>query len=208
MNGQEYFSLNPGLFSEKTQWSYQNLKSLCKELGLGGGGNRIDLELKLQRWHVARTESDENLVPSNDCEENLPMNVLGSNFNVLKIVPPSKRGGKNRKRQPLIPVVSSDSDNKENYCCISPPRNNCPGTPAKSILKQDSRFEKCPPSATKMQNISFSPYNKVRVIPHRIFDIEIFDEDSIGYDNENDDDSSQMDNDDLDSDSENSMEYE
>ena len=209
MNGQEYFSLNPGLFSERTQWSYQSLKSLCKELGLGGAGKRSDLELKLQRWHVARTECDENLVPSNDFEENLPMNVLGSNFNVLKMMPPSKKGGKNKKRQPLIPIVSSESEDKENYCCVSPVRINCPGTPAKSILKQDSKFEHCPPSATKMQNISFSPYNKVRVIPHRIFNIEAFDEYSDGCDDDDEHNQiSEIENHEEDSDSESSMECE
>lgn len=225
MNGQEYFSINPGLFSEKNQWTYQNLKSLCKELGLGGAGKRSELELKLQRWHVARTEEDENLVPSKDYEENLPMNVLGSNFNILKIVPPNQNGNKKTKRGPLIPPL--DYDDKENYNCVSPIRNNCPGTPGKSILKQDSRYETCPPSASKLQNISFSPFNKVRVIPHRIFDIESFDENENSDIEEDDDFDNQNQNQHNnqyqngnqiligldaeyaeDSDSENSMEYE
>ena len=190
------------------------MKSLCKELGLGGAGKRSELELKLQRWHVARTEEDENLVPSKDYEENLPMNVLGSNFNILKIVPPNKNGNMKKRRGPLLPPI--DFEDKENYNCVSPVRNNCPGTPGKSILKQDSRYETCPPSASKLQNISFSPFNKVRVIPHRIFNIESFDENS---DSENDFDNeieNEKDGDDFlgldaedcdDSDSENSMEY-
>ena len=177
MNGEEYFTLNPGLFSEKTQWTYQNLKSLCKELGLGGNGKRCELEAKLENWHLMRARGGETLVPSQDDVENLPMNVLGSNFNILKIVPPTEReqkGNRNKKRLALITPI--ESENKENYCCVSPVRNLCPATPVKSILKQDSRSENCPVSATKLHGIKFSPFNKVRVIPHRIFHIEAFDE--------------------------------
>lgn len=208
MNGEEYFTLNPGLFSEKTQWTYQNLKSLCKELGLGGNGKRCELEAKLENWHLQRARGGETLVPSQDDVENLPMNVLGSNFNILKIVPPTQReqkGNRNKKRQALITPL--ESENKENYCCVSPVRSVCPATPVKSILKQDSRSENCPVSATKLHAIKFSPFNKVRVIPHRIFHIEAFDEELSDCEdgreifNENEDD------DHVDSDSD-SMEYE
>jgi hypothetical protein len=199
MDGQEYYSLNPGMFSEKTQWTYQNLKSLCKELGLGGAGKRCELEAKLQEWHLTRAEG-ENLVPSQDHEENLPMNVLGSNFNILKIIPPSERsqkGNRSKKRQSLIPSLMS-ADDKENYNCTSPVRSFCPATPGKSILKQDSRLVNCPVSATKLHGIKFSPFNKVRIIPHRIFHVESFQEelsdceDANGFmlvDGANDDDS-------------------
>lgn len=191
MDGEEYFSLNPGVFSEKTQWSYQNLKSLCKELGLGGSGKRCELEAKLQRWHLSRAEG-ENLVPSAENEENLPMNVLGSNFNILKIVPPTERElkGNRNKRKPSLQSI--EIDNKENYCCRSPTQLKFPVTPSKSILKQDSRSENCPVSASKMNGIKFSPFNKVRIIPHRIFHFEAFDEELSDCENNNDSDSDSM----------------
>jgi hypothetical protein len=205
MDGEEYFSLNPGVFSEKTQWTYQNLKSLCKELGLGGSGKRCELEAKLQRWHLSRTEG-ENLVPSAENEENLPMNVLGSNFNILKIVPPTEReqkGNRNKRKQPLIPSI--EIDNKENYCCPSPTQFKFPVTPSKSILKQDSRSENCPVSASKINGIKFSPFNKVRIIPHRIFHFEAFDEELSDCENNEENYSDEIDDDES-SDSD-SMEY-
>ena len=89
---------------------------------------------------------------------------------------------------------------------------------ASSLLKVDNAqilnpvlgyFWHCPPSATKMQNISFSPYNKVRVIPHRIFNIEAFDEYSDTCDDDNEpNDINEIENNEEDSDSESSMDYE
>jgi hypothetical protein len=98
------------------------------------------------------------------------MNVLGSNFNILKIIPPSKisqKGSHSKKKQSLIPSLIS-SDDKENFNCTSPVRSFCPATPRKSILKQDSGLLTCPVSATKpigLSGMKFFPFNRVRIFP-------------------------------------------
>jgi hypothetical protein len=151
------------------------LKRLCSDLGLGGGGKRCELEVKLQNWHRSR-HNDEHLIPKGDDDdniENIPMNIEGCNFSLLKIniitnTSEKLKGNRHKKRRSSIMI---DRGNKENNSVVSPSllRPLQPvDTPAKSILKQKQNSKspkKCPYSSSK--SIIFSPFNKVRIIPHR-----------------------------------------
>lgn len=146
-------------------------------MGLGGGGKRCELEDKLQNWHRSR-HNDEHLIPKGDDDddniENIPMNIEGCNFSLLKMNIITKtsdklKGNRHKKRRSSIMI---DRGNKENNSVVSPSllRPLQPvETPGKSILKQNSKSpkssKKCPYSSSK--SIIFSPFNKVRIIPHR-----------------------------------------
>jgi hypothetical protein len=138
---------------------------------LGGAGKRCELEIKLQIWHRSRN-GDENLIPKRDDEddiENIPMNIEGCNFSLLKmnIIKSSEKptGNRSKRRRSSIMIGMG---NKENNSVVSPSllRPLQPlETPGKSILKQNIKSEKCLFSPNK--TILFSPFNKVRIIPHR-----------------------------------------
>jgi hypothetical protein len=149
----------------------QDLKRLCKDLGLGGAGKRCELEIKLQMWHRSRN-GDENLILKGDDDddiENIPMNIEGCNFSLLKMnitMKSSERpiGNRQKRRRSSITIAMG---NKENNSVVSPSllRPLQPvETPGKSILKQNSKSEKC---LFSPKSIIFSPFNKVRIIPHR-----------------------------------------
>ena len=83
MEGNQFFTINPGTFTDPNSWSYADLRTLAKDLGLGGNGKRSQLESRLTNWHRARTDASHNLVPLLDAanEEDLPMNVEGNPIN-------------------------------------------------------------------------------------------------------------------------------
>ena len=173
MEGNQFFTINPGTFTDPNSWSYADLRTLSKDLGLGGNGKRCQLESRLTNWHRARTDASHNLVPLVDeaNEEDLPMNVEGSNFSVLPIaLEPRDVDGFDSKRRRRSSFLTIEVD-KENHtlvspCLLRPLRHNEEGTPGKSILKINCK-EKSPVPPNKLPNITFSPFNAVRVIPHR-----------------------------------------
>lgn len=152
--------------------NFKDLKRLCKDLQLGGAGKRCELELKLQMWHRSRND-DENLIPKGDHDddvENIPMNIEGCNFSLLKmniVTTESSRKLKGRRLKKRRSSIMIDLGNKENNSVVSPSllRPLQPvETPGKSILKQNSISAKFSISA---KCTTFSPFNKVRIIPHR-----------------------------------------
>ena len=66
------------MLGDPHSFSYNDLRRLCKEIGLGGNGKRTKLEARLRVWHRARSDNNENLVPSEGHLINIPMNVEGN----------------------------------------------------------------------------------------------------------------------------------
>ena len=243
--GDEFFALNPGLFSDHKCWSYNDLRRLSRDLGLGGNGKRTQLESKLTTWHRQRTDTMTNLVPSSSSldggnveeavDDDIPMNVEGSNFSVLPIALEVREdlddddddgsgsgdhddGGRHdAKRRRRSSFLTLEIDNKENNTTtttlvspflLRPLRSRSDeclnGTPGKGILKVNCG-ERSPVPPNKLPNIQFSPFNGVRVIPHRST-FEDSDEDVDGEGGldqiDEDEDEDDVDDDDVDEDEE------
>ena len=73
-----------------------------------------------------------------------------------------------RRRRSSFLTIEVDKENHlaVSPCFLRPLRHNEEGTPSKSILKFNCK-EKSPVPPNKLPNITFSPFNAVRVIPHR-----------------------------------------
>jgi hypothetical protein len=54
MEGDQYLAINPSTLDDNSLFSYRDLQQLCIRLGLGGKGNRLELQDKLHRWHRQR----------------------------------------------------------------------------------------------------------------------------------------------------------
>lgn len=189
MDGEEFLALNPGIIfvfyskklffiqffalidtlGDKNYFSYRDLQKLCVKLNLGGNGKREELESRLKGWHRSRTFRSENLVVNtNNDFENIPMNVVGNNFTLMKFDVKSKNPNAVRKQQTRI--VTEDSSSVVSPTLLRPLRAE-PSTPGKGILKQAStptrNVPEAPLSVRKLDKITFSPFNGVKVIPHR-----------------------------------------
>ena len=220
--GDEFFALNPGMFADRKCWSYNDLRRLSRDLGLGGKGKRVQLEAKLTSWHRQRTDAMTNLVPSSSSldggrVDDIPMNVEGSNFSVLPIAlgiredidddDNDREDGHDAKRRRRSSFLMLEIDNKENQSTtlvspfvLRPLRSRSDeslhGTPGKGILKIDCG-ERSPVPPNKLANITFSPFNGVRVIPHRSTFEDSGEENEEGDDNmDNDEDEEEGEEDD------------
>ena len=101
------------------------------------------------------------------------MNVEGSNFSVLPIAleprdeDKDENESKRRRRSSFLTIeVDKENHTLVSPCLLRPLRHAEDGTPSKSILKFSCK-ERSPVPPNKLPNITFSPFNAVRVIPHR-----------------------------------------
>lgn len=162
--------------SDKNYFSYKDLQKLCKKLNIGGVGKREELEAKLVEWNRLRSENGAAVAFEND-ENAVPMNVIGHNFALMAI---------NVKCQAANSVIKLTKNKRAKIVAekavaiVSPsllrPLRADPSTPGKGILKQmkcspmrnnngDNR--PVPQSVTKLDKITFSPFNGVKFIPNR-----------------------------------------
>jgi hypothetical protein len=175
MEGQQFLTINPDTLVDRNLWSYRDLQKISKSVGIRANSKREKLIRKLQEWHRDRKDGTQTLVgnddDSDDSMENYDMNVIGNNFAILPVNVREKKAGTKRKRNSILGL----DDEKDGI--VSPklllPLRPEPATPGKGILKtnngNDENRKHCasPPTASKMANICFSPFNAVKVIAHR-----------------------------------------
>jgi hypothetical protein len=88
--GSTLITINPATLDDEDIWKYNDLRGLCKQLGLSAKGKRSELVDKLQGWHKRRVDSRSALAlhdsanpEDGDKEQWIPLNVDGSNFSIL-----------------------------------------------------------------------------------------------------------------------------
>lgn len=133
-------------------WDYRSLQKLCRTLGLKQNGTRQNLIQRLQRFH--RENSSDHFGAG--AFANIGVQVYSS---------PSKRRTRVSKKflSPCVrratgsPILKRESSFAgEETSCMSPePRAG--GIRCRSSVKRRSSAKR----------ICFSPYNQVRLIPHR-----------------------------------------
>ncbi len=148
-------------------------------------GSRVALEDKLIQWHRLR-QNCRNVVrrpgQSPSAEVNLVMNVVGNNFAILPVSVRGRKGGRSRKRRESVLAIGSGESNT--VVVVSPtvlrPLAKSPRE-VTSVLK-GRRVSVTP---NRLERITFSPFNGVKVIPHRFSEVylsptgcELDDEDS------------------------------
>jgi len=196
MEGDSFITANPFTFHDDRSWSYADLRQLCKRFNIGANGSREELVAKLIEWHRKRDAyGNSTVVNDPDNEENIPMNVHGNNFAVLNLnVVPQSAEKRSRSKQRIL---KSADVIKACPMSLKPLQlaSLTVGTPSKSILKRTEsptsvdRAEmdsQCSTSSDstgaagsragissttttpgKLDKITFSPFNAVKVIPHR-----------------------------------------
>ena len=148
------------------------------KLNLSGKGSRLDICERLTEWHRMRHEDDTAIIPlDQSTEEHIPMNVIGNNFANFPVIVDIKKSKDRRRKKSL---VSSDENNPAvvSPSTLRPFRVDQCETP-RSILKCRNRNFSSPPVykggheiAQKLDKITFSPYNSVKIIAHRTMNDE------------------------------------
>lgn len=199
MEGQKILTLNPGLLDDKTLYSFNDLRALCKKLGLGGNGSREALVQKLVDWHKCRIGGGKAALAkeSEDPSEYLSMNINGSNFSLLGLnVKAREDGVPSHQRTPVRPALTllatTDSPIVVSPVLLRPFEPTPSKSPARTILKTTL------PTGERHsagKGIKFSPFNSTKMIAHRKFSLPDHDDTSplhrkqrADYDDDNDDD--------------------
>ena len=192
MDGESYHTLNPYALD---LLPYAELKTIGKSLNLmGSSRGRISRAVLLQRiieFHRQRDSDGNTLIDTTGNEENIPMNVTGNNFAVFPVIVnpnPSVDSKVKEKRKSKYPKLDSDGAAKgivvkadvSMLSALQVGDISC--TPSKGILKtccdSPTSVEKTDfiganklnnkSTPGKLEKITFSPFNAVKVIPHRI----------------------------------------
>lgn len=190
MEGDSYITFNPDLFQDSNQWSYRDLQRLCKRLTLPANGSRDVLVERLHCWHRTKfTEPKaigdrtmgtfESDMQSSMDEENLEINTMANNFAMLSVQVKSTPMSVRRRKTSLL-TESSKAINAE-AGQLRPLRQILepviPETPSRGILKKQRVVEPeegiVRGSSTRPSRIAFSPFNAVKVIPHRLSHVTV-----------------------------------
>jgi hypothetical protein len=180
MEGQEFLTINPGTLNDSNIWSYRDLQKICKALSIKANEKRSVLIENLQTWHRLRKDGTKTLVEDFE-SDSIEMNVVGSNFSILAVNVKPKRSNINSKRKSIVGI--GDETGVVSPTLLRPLRSE-PATPGKSCMKQ-SCFTSSQdtdikvPTPKRLPNISFSPFNGVRVIAHRDKLVSMEDEERI-----------------------------
>lgn len=193
MDGESYITANPFTFDISTYWEYADLQRLCKKCNISAKGSREKLVQRLIEFHRQRDKDGTTLI-NDDCtqNENIPMNVNGNNFAMMQVtvVPSStEKLTKSKYRISKASDVSKKAIIKACPTTLKPlltsiEETKIPATPSKSILKRTeltpppsaqksvcketpSKSKSMPDTPGKLDKITFSPFNAVKVIPHR-----------------------------------------
>ena len=93
--GSTLITINPATLDDEEIWRYNDLRGLCKQLGLSARGKRMELVDRLQGWHKLRVDNraakelrkqhKETMSTSEEDEDDnwIELNVDGSNFSIL-----------------------------------------------------------------------------------------------------------------------------
>ncbi len=194
MDGESYHTLNPFALD---LLAYSELFSLSKSLNLGASSpkrGRVSKEVLIERiigFHRERNQDGHTLIDNEEsCEDsNFSMNVTGNNFAVLPVIPDTSEKRKKARMDEgsegfQVAVVKADPTHLRALQGIDTAPETVPETPSKSILKKcmsptsvekpddienNINFNKYGSKLTpgKLDKITFSPFNGVKVIPHR-----------------------------------------
>lgn len=169
MEGEQYLAINPDTLSDTTQWSYRDIQKLCMRLQLGGRGSRDVLEERLIGWHRRRKHSKTVLNRVEHPEEvTLQMNVVGNNFSILRMNVAEKENRRRRsngRRNSLVP--ENGADVIVSPTILKPLRMNPDREAAIVGILKGCREEPRAQTPKRLDHITFSPFNGVKVIPHR-----------------------------------------
>jgi len=197
MDGESYHTLNPfalDLLAYSEVYALTKSLNIGESTPRRG---RVSKEVLIERiieFHRQRNDEGHTLIDSENLsasQENLPMNVTGNNFAVLQVIPDT--GERRKAKYPRSPFAEDVNENVRSSAVVKADVTHlralktadmsvCGDTPSKSILKKcDSptsvqreyecdRLEYSSSKAQtpgKLDKITFSPFNAVKVIPHR-----------------------------------------
>ena len=188
MDGESYHTLNPYALD---LLPYAELNTIGKSLNLmGSNRGRISREVLIKRiieFHRQRDSDGNTLIDTAGNEENIPMNVTGNNFAVFPVIVNPSPVSECKSRKSKYPKRESCDGNqkgvvvKADVSMLSALQVGDLATPSKGILKCNcdsptsvdrteyigsSKITKLTPG--KLEKITFSPFNAVKVIPHRV----------------------------------------
>ena len=149
---QPYFTINPAMFDHAT-WDYKSLQKLCKTLNLKQIGTRAKLISRLQNFHREHAS-----------------NRFGAgafaNIGVQVYSSPTKSKTRVSKKF-LSPCINRSTGEpilkkQSSFTCEPHEMASTSRTP----IRSNKKAPRTPRSSAR--RIAFSPYNQVRIIPHRL----------------------------------------
>lgn len=149
---QPYFTINPAMFDHQT-WDYKSLQKLCKTLNLKQTGQRGQLIKRLQEFHKEHASSRFG---------------AGAFANIGVQVYTSPTKSKARVSQKFLSPCINRSNGEpilKHESCYPYDISEMAST-ARTPIRSSSKPPRTPKSSAR--RIAFSPYNQVRIIPHRL----------------------------------------
>ena len=116
------------------------------------------------------------------------MNVVGNNFAILPVSVRGRKGGRSRKRRESVLAIGS----RDNTIVVVSPTVLRPLAKSPREVTSVLKGRRVSTTPNRLERITFSPFNGVKVIPHRFSEVYLSPPGGCGL-NEDDEDSDEDD---------------